>query len=106
MKAFGYRNPSAIDHPDALIALDVPLSPLRPRDLLVRVRAVSVNPVDVKLRAAAAPPAGQARILGSDAPGVVEARGDRVPLSRPGDGVFSAGPPARPGSTAEPPLVD
>jgi NADPH:quinone reductase-like Zn-dependent oxidoreductase len=76
------------------------------RDLLVRVHAVSVNPVDTKLRRAAAPAAGETRILGYDAAGVVEAVGPDVTAFRPGDEVWYAGSRARPGTNAERHLVD
>ncbi|MDR3536821.1 MAG: zinc-binding alcohol dehydrogenase family protein [Acetobacteraceae bacterium] len=106
MKAVGYRAPHPINHPEALLDLELPVPEPGPRDLRVAVRAVSVNPVDVKLRAAAAPPAGQPRVLGFDAAGVVDAVGAEVSLFRPGDAVFYAGGVDRPGSNAEFQLVD
>ena len=57
MKAVAYRTPGPIDRPDALIDLDLPAPQPGPRDLLVRVRAISVNPVDAKVRASAQPAA-------------------------------------------------
>lgn len=75
MKAVAYRTPGPIDRPDALIDLDLPAPQPGPRDLLVRVRAISVNPVDAKVRASAQPAAdlpGGARVLGWDAVGTVE----------------------------------
>jgi zinc-binding alcohol dehydrogenase family protein len=72
----------------------------------VAVRATSVNPVDVKLRAGAAPPAGGVRVLGFDAAGVVEAAGAAVTRFRPGDQVFYAGAIDRPGANAEYQVVD
>ncbi|PKU26267.1 zinc-binding alcohol dehydrogenase family protein [Telmatospirillum siberiense] len=106
MKAIGYRACLPITDDDALVDLDLPKPQPGPRDLLVSVRAVSVNPVDVKLRAGALPPAGEARVLGFDAAGVVEAVGARVTLFRPGDEVYYAGAITRPGSNAEFQLVD
>jgi zinc-binding alcohol dehydrogenase family protein len=106
MKAIGYRIPRPIGADDALVALDLPVPTPGPRDLRVAVRAVSVNPVDVKQRTNAAPPAGQARILGFDAAGVVEAVGPEVTLFRPGDEVFYAGALDRPGTNSERHLVD
>ncbi|MBL6079844.1 zinc-binding alcohol dehydrogenase family protein [Belnapia sp. T18] len=106
MFAIGYRTPSPITAPDALIELDLPKPTPGPRDLLVAVEAVSVNPVDVKRRAAAAPPPGEARVLGFDAAGTVEAVGAEVTLFRPGDQVFYAGAIDRPGSNATHQLVD
>src|SRR5690606_20451179 len=66
----------------------------------------SVNPVDVKQRANAAPPPGAMRVLGYDAAGTVQAVGEAVTLFRPGDKVFYAGAINRPGSNAELQLVD
>lgn len=102
MKAVGYHDSGAID---ALVDLDIPMPEPGPRDLLVRVKAVSVNPVDVKTRAGSAPQDGP-RILGYDAAGVVERVGSDVTLFAPGDAVFYAGAINRPGSDAEYHLVD
>lgn len=106
MKAIGYTQAQPITAPGALVALDLPMPELRPRDLLVRVEAVSVNPVDVKLRAGAAPPAGTPRVLGFDAVGIVEAVGSAARLFRPGDAVFYGGSIDRPGTNAEFHAVD
>lgn len=75
-------------------------------DLLVEVHAVSVNPVDTKVRSANNPAPEQARILGWDAAGVIEAIGPDVTLFKPGDKVFYAGDITRPGSNSEFQLVD
>ncbi|PYE93011.1 alcohol dehydrogenase-like protein [Rhizobium sp. PP-F2F-G38] len=69
-----------------------------PRDLIVRVKAVSVNPVDVKARAAATPENGTPRILGFDAAGVVERVGNNVTLFSPGEEVFYPDAIDRPGT--------
>jgi NADPH2:quinone reductase len=106
MKAVGYTQSLPITAPGALVDLDLPTPELRPRDLLVRVRAVSVNPVDVKLRLGAAPPEGSPRVLGFDAAGIVEAVGPEARLFRPGDAVFYAGSIDRPGTNAELHAVD
>jgi zinc-binding alcohol dehydrogenase family protein len=106
MKAVGYRKNLPVTADDALLDLELATPTPGPRDLLVKVKAVSVNPVDVKLRARVAPPPGAARILGFDAAGVVEAVGPEVTLFRPGDAVFHAGSIARPGTNAEFHLVD
>lgn len=76
------------------------------RDILVRVKAVSVNPVDYKIRAGVNPPAGQWKVAGWDAAGVVQAVGPDVTLFRPGDRVWYAGDISRSGSNAELQLVD
>jgi zinc-binding alcohol dehydrogenase family protein len=106
MKAIGYRIAQPIASEDALIALELPAPVPGPRDLRVAVKAVSVNPVDVKQRARAAPTPGETRILGFDAAGVVDAIGAEVTLFRPGDEVFYAGVINRPGTDAELHLVD
>ena len=76
------------------------------RDLLVEVRAVSVNPVDTKVRAKSAPPAGGWKVLGWDAAGVVRAVGPEVTLFKPGDRVWYAGDISRQGTNSELHLVD
>src|SRR6202790_2503789 len=106
MKAIGYYRPLPIDAPDALVDLELPTPELRSRDLLVRVDAISVNPADVKLRAGVQPPESQARILGYDAVGIVEAPGPDAPLFKKGDSVFYAGAIDRPGTYAELHAVD
>jgi NADPH2:quinone reductase len=106
MKAVGYRRNLPIAAEDALVDLELTAPLPGDRDLLVRIMAVSVNPVDVKQRAHAAPPPGVARILGFDAAGIVEAVGAKVTLFRPGEAVFYAGSIARPGTNAEFHLVD
>jgi zinc-binding alcohol dehydrogenase family protein len=106
MRAVGYYKPLPVDQEQALVDLELPKPSPGPHDLLVSVRAVSVNPVDVKVRAKVAPPAGEARVLGFDAAGVVEAVGPAVTLFRPGDEVFYAGAIDRPGSDSEFQLVD
>jgi NADPH:quinone reductase len=78
-------------------------------DLLVRVEAISVNPVDTKMRLMTAPASAGAsgpRILGWDAAGVVEDVGDKVTLFKRGDEVYYAGSNVRPGSNAQKQLVD
>jgi zinc-binding alcohol dehydrogenase family protein len=106
MKAIAYREPLPIEHSNALLDLELPEPSATGRDLLVRVRAVSVNPVDTKIRRNSAPAADQAKVLGWDAAGVVEAVGPQVTLFKPGDRVFYAGDITRPGSNAELQLVD
>jgi NADPH2:quinone reductase len=106
MKAVAYKTPGPIDRIDALqdITLDVPKA--EGRDLLVQIKAVSVNPVDTKLRLAKPPEKGDWRVLGFDASGVVEAVGPEVQHFKPGDAVFYAGSIARPGTNSEFHLVD
>lgn len=106
MKAVAYTHSLPIDDPDALLDTVLP-DPGEPRghDLLVEVRAVSVNPVDFKVRKRA-DPAGEPKVLGFDAAGVVRSVGPEVRLFRPGDAVFYAGSIARPGTNSELHLVD
>lgn len=106
VKAVGYTSPGPIDREDALVDLDLPAPEPGPRDLLVRVKAVSVNPADTQMRATATPEPGSPRILGFDASGVVEAVGGEVTLFRAGDAVFYAGEMTRPGTNAELHVVD
>ena len=106
MKAVGFYKPLPVDDPDALVDIELPMPELRPHDLLVRVEAVSVNPVDVKRRATFVPPEGTARVLGHDAVGVVEAVGPQVTLFKPGDAVVYAGSIDRPGTYAQYHAVD
>lgn len=89
---------------DALQEITVPQPAAAGRDLLVEVKAISVNPVDTKVRSGFS--AGEPRILGWDAVGVVVSTGEAVTLFKPGDEVWYAGSLNRPGSNSEYQLVD
>jgi zinc-binding alcohol dehydrogenase family protein len=106
MKAIAYTQSLPIDDPHALVAIELPEPIPGPRDLLVEVRAISVNPVDTKIRRNVAPEAGQPKVLGWDVAGVVRAVGSDVSLFRPGDKVFYAGALDRPGANSELHVVD
>lgn len=106
MKAVGYSRCLPVADPNCLVDIELPEPVATGRDLLVRVHAVSVNPVDTKVRRLQAPPAGGYRVLGYDASGVVEAVGSEVTLFKPGDAVWYAGSRARPGTNAELHRVD
>ena len=107
MKAVGYTQPGTIDREDSLIDITLTDPVATGRDLLVEVKAVSVNPVDTKIRNSAAPAEGQThKVLGWDASGIVKAVGPEVTLFRPGDRVWYAGSIARPGTNSELHLVD
>lgn len=106
MKAIAYQTAGPIDRADSLqdITLDKPAA--AGRDLLVKIHAVSVNPVDTKLRRGVSPEAGGWKVLGFDASGVVESVGPEVKHFKVGDAVFYAGSIARPGTNSEYHLVD
>ena len=106
VKAIGYYTAGSIDRPDSLVDLSLAPPVPAPRDLIVRVRAVSVNPVDTKIRASVHPATGTSRVLGYDSAGVVEVVGSDVTLFKPGDEVFYAGDIARQGANAELHAVD
>jgi NADPH:quinone reductase len=97
MKAIGLTQYLPIDDPSSLMDVALPTPVPGERDLLVRVEAISVNPVDCKVRISK--PGGTEatpRVLGWDAAGVVEAVGSEAVLFKPGDEVFYAGSITRP----------
>jgi zinc-binding alcohol dehydrogenase family protein len=106
MRAVGFNQPQPISSETSLLDIELPMPEAKGRDLLVEIKAVSVNPVDAKVRASAAVEAGQHRILGYDAAGVVTAVGPNVKLFKPGDEVYYAGTINRPGTNSEYHLVD
>jgi NADPH2:quinone reductase len=106
MKAVGYYQSFPIERDEALIDLDVGKPSPNGRDLLVKVEAVSVNPVDTKVRRRASGEMGAPKILGFDAAGTVAATGPQCSLFKPGDTVFYAGSIIRQGTNQEFHLVD
>lgn len=106
MRAVGYHACLPITDEQALVDLKLPKPAPTGRDLLVAIHAISVNPVDAKMRLRSAPAAGEARVLGWDAVGIVEAAGPSSRLFKPGDMVYYAGALARQGTNAEFHLVD
>jgi zinc-binding alcohol dehydrogenase family protein len=106
MKAIGYYKSGAIDRDDALLDIELSAPQPAPRDLLVRVQAVSVNPVDTKVRGGAKPADGTVKVLGWDAAGIVEAVGSEVSIFKVGDEVYYAGEITRQGANAELHVVD
>ena len=106
MRAIGYQIPGTIDRSDALVDIELPTPKAEGHDLLVEVKAVSVNPVDTKVRKGSTPEAGAWKVLGWDAAGVVRVIGNDVTLFQPGDEVFYAGSIVRSGTNAEFHLVD
>lgn len=103
--AYGYSDNLPVDHPDAIVERQVPVPEPGAHDLLVRVQAVSVNPVDTKVRTGM-PADDGFRVLGFDACGVVEAVGTDVTLFEPGEEVYYAGSIGRPGTNQQRHLVD
>jgi NADPH2:quinone reductase len=107
MKAIGASRHLPVTDPEFLTEFDAPMPEPGPLDLLVRIKAVAVNPVDTKIRASLGDgPQEPPRILGWDAAGVVESVGSQVAGFTPGDEVFYAGDLTRPGCNAELQAVD
>ncbi|KVL54923.1 zinc-binding alcohol dehydrogenase family protein [Burkholderia territorii] len=106
MKAVGLTRYLPIDDPQALVDVELPQPLPGPRDLLVKVEAISVNPVDTKVRAPKPQVEQTPRVLGWDAAGTVVAVGAEVTMFRPGDEVFYAGSITRAGANSEFHTVD
>lgn len=106
MKAVALTRYLPVDNPDAFLDVVLPRPEAAGRDLLVAVKAVSINPVDTKVRAPKDTVEDTPRVLGWDASGIVEAVGPDVTLFQPGDAVYYAGDITRSGSNAEFHLVD
>jgi len=106
MKAIGYKAAGAIERDDALLDIELPRPTPGGRDILVEVEAISVNPVDTKVRKNANPEAGQWKVLGWDAVGTVVEVGSDVKGFKVGDEVFYAGSLIRPGANSQFHLVD
>lgn len=107
MKAIVYTHPGLPIHdPRSLFDTDLPTPAPGARDLLVAVKAISVNPVDTKVRSRGNDAETEPKVLGWDVAGVVTAVGPQVTLFKPGDAVFYAGTITRPGCYSEFHLVD
>jgi len=106
MRAVTYTEGARIDAPDALLDTTFPDPVPVGRDLLVRVQAVSVNPIDTKVRQGAYKQGCEPKVLGWDAAGTVVSVGPEAHLFKPGDAVFYAGALDRPGSNAAFQCVD
>lgn len=106
MKAVGFTRYLPLDDPESLVDVELPDPAPTGRDILVRVKAVSVNPVDTKIRHRATGVAAAPQVLGWDAAGVVEAVGDAATMVKPGDEVWYAGDATRAGCQSELHLVD
>src|SRR5688572_19794517 len=101
MRAVGYKHSLPIERAESLLDLDIAKPAPQGRDLLVQVKAISVNPVDYKVRGRVDPKGGEPKILGYDAAGIVAAIGPDVTLFKPGDEVWYAGSIIRPGTNSE-----
>ena len=106
MKAVGLYKYLPIDHPESLLDLEVETPAAAGHDLLVGVKAISVNPVDYKRKAPRDLVEKAPKILGWDAAGIVQAVGPEVTLFKPGDAVYYAGSVIRQGANCESHLVD
>ena len=106
MKAIGYLKSLPIDQVDSLSDIEIDMPEANGRDLLVKIAAISVNPVDTKVRMRAEGVDGQHKILGWDAVGEIVAVGDQTELFKVGDKVWYAGDITRSGTNAEYQLVD
>ncbi len=106
MRAIGYQHSLPADDTHSLQDIELSRPHAAGRDLLVRIEAISVNPVDTKVRKRAEPASGEWKVLGWDAAGTVMATGAEATLFHPGDTVFYAGALERSGTNAELHLVD
>ena len=106
VKAVAFSKSLPIGDTNSLFEIDLPQPVATGRDLLIKVRAIAVNPVDYKVRLRMPPAEGEHKVLGWDAVCEVVATGEDVTLFKPGDVVYYAGDLTRPGSNAEYQLVD
>lgn len=106
MKAIALTRYLPIDNPESLVDIQLDQPVPKGRDLLIAIKAIAVNPVDVKVRAPKDSVEKSPRVLGWDAAGVVQAVGSEVRRFKVGDRVFYAGDITRPGSNSEYQLVD
>lgn len=106
MKAVGLYRYLPIDNPESLLDLTISKPQAKGRDLLVRIKAISVNPVDTKIRAPKEQVEEKPKILGWDVAGIVEEVGENCSFFQPGDEVFYAGDSSRQGANSQFHLVD
>ena len=106
MRAVGYSKSLPINDPESLMDIELPQPIATGHDLLVKVKAIAVNPVDYKIRQRVSPADNDYKVLGWDAVGEVVATGEVATQFQPGDVVFYAGDLNRQGSNAEYQLVD
>ena len=101
MKAIGFQNPLPATDPNSLEDFEFPTPTPGDHDLLVEVKAISVNPIDAKIRMRPKPAEPKYKVLGYDAAGVVKSIGPKVTLFKPGDAVYYAGSIDRPGTNSQ-----
>ncbi len=106
MKAVGFTKSLPINDPESLTDIELPQPKAAGHDLLVKVKAIAVNPVDYKVRLFLPPAEEETKVLGWDAVGEVVATGEAASQFKPGDIVYYAGDLNRQGSNAEYQLVD
>lgn len=106
MKAVGYTKPLSVNDPESLTDIELPQPIATGHDLLVKINAISANPVDYKIRQRVTPNEGDYKVLGWDAVGEVIATGEAATQFKPGDQVYYAGDLNRQGSNAEYQLID
>ena len=108
MKAVSFFKSLPITEADSLVDIEIDRPTPGPRDLLVEIRAISVNPVDAKIRGGSGPrsPQDANKLLGWDAAGKVIAVGSEATLFVPGDEVYYAGSVDRSGAYGEYQAVD
>ena len=106
MKAIGYQEALPIDHEQSLQDIELEIPQVKGRDILVEVKAISVNPVDYKIRQNRPAETGKWNVIGWDASGIVKAVGEEVSLFKVGDEVWYAGDLNRQGSNAQFQLID
>ena len=106
MKAIGYQKSLPIENELSLQDIELETPTAHGHDILVEVKAVSVNPVDFKIRQAMPAAEGEYKVIGWDETGVVKSVGENVSLFKPGDKVWYAGDITRSGSNAQFQLVD
>jgi zinc-binding alcohol dehydrogenase family protein len=108
MKAIGFKTSHDINENESLIEIEIDKPLAQEYDIVVKVNAVSMNPVDTKVRAKAAKNTvlEDAKILGYDAVGIIESMGEKVSNFKIGDRVYYAGDITRNGSNAQFQVVD
>jgi len=108
MKAIGFKTSLPINESESFIMFETPVPEPKGRDLLVKIKAISVNPVDFKIRQNSVKDTvlETPKVIGWDAVGTVEAVGEDVTFFKAGDEVYYAGDLIRSGSNAEYQLID